>query len=197
LRNEGAAPINVQIRLFRWSQVDGKEKLEPTDDVVASPPAVTLAPKTNYVARIVRVSKRPVVGEESYRVLVDQLPEPAQKGMNAVNLLVRYSIPVFFGASDRSNPAVAWNVAVSGNTVKVTAHNAGDRRIRIATLNIKDAKGKTISLGNGLVGYVLGKSSVGWTAPAKGFAAGGAISVSAQSDTGPLSASASAGSAKQ
>ena len=53
LRNDGTAPINAQIRIFRWSQVDGKENLEPTDDVVASPPAVALAPKTNYVARIV------------------------------------------------------------------------------------------------------------------------------------------------
>src|ERR1700737_2550394 len=97
LRNE--APINVQIRLFRWSQVDGKENLEPTDDVVASPPAVTLAPKANYVARIVRVTKRPIGGEESYRVLIDQLPAPTQKRGNAVNLLGRYSIPVFFGAS--------------------------------------------------------------------------------------------------
>ena len=94
LRNEGAAPINVQIRVFRWSQVNGKENLEPTDEVVASPPAVTLAPKGNYVARVVRVSKRPISGEESYRVLIDQLPEASQQRGNAVKLLVRYSIPV-------------------------------------------------------------------------------------------------------
>ena len=107
LRNEGTAPINVQIRLFRWSQADGKENLEPTDDVVASPPAVTLAPKANYVARIVRVTKRPISGEESYRVLIDQIPAPTQHQGHSVNLMVRYSIPVFFGASDRRDPAVA------------------------------------------------------------------------------------------
>jgi fimbrial chaperone protein len=191
LRNDGPAPISAQIRVFRWSQIDGKEQLEPTEDVVASPPAVSLAPKTNYVARIVRVTKRPVSGEESYRVLIDQLPAPTQQRGNAVNLLVRYSIPVFFGASDRRDPAVAWTVAVSGNKVKVTARNEGDRRIRIAALNIRDAKGKTVAFGKGLVGYVLGKSTIGWTAPAAGFAAGGSISVSAQSDTGPVDATAS------
>src|SRR5215831_943893 len=58
LRNEGAAPINAQIRVFRWSLVDGQEKLEPTDAVVASPPSVTLAPKGQYIARVVRVSKQ-------------------------------------------------------------------------------------------------------------------------------------------
>jgi fimbrial chaperone protein len=61
---------------------------------VASPPAAKLAPKSNYVVRVVRVTKRPVSGEESYRVLIDQLPEGAQQKGNAVNLLVRYSIPV-------------------------------------------------------------------------------------------------------
>jgi len=75
LRNEGTTPINAQIRVFRWSLVNGQEKLEPTDDVVASPPSVTLTPKGQYIARIVRVSKQPVAGEESYRLLVDQLPD--------------------------------------------------------------------------------------------------------------------------
>lgn len=191
LRNDGAAPINVQIRVFRWSQVDGKENLDPTEDVVASPPAVTLAPNGNYLVRIVRVTKRPISGEESYRVLIDQLPAPNQKRTSAVNLLVRYSIPVFFGASDRGDPAVAWSVAVSGNKLKVTARNNGARRLRIASLNIRNANGKTVSFNKGLVGYVLGKSTVAWTAPAAGFTPDGSISISAQSDTGPVEAVAS------
>src|SRR4051812_23852746 len=115
LRNEGATPINAQIRVFRWSLVDGQEKFEPTEDVVASPPSVSLTPKTQYIARIVRVTKRPVTGEESYRLLVDQLPDLSQQKNGAVNLLVRYSIPVFFGASDKKAPAVSWSVAVKGD----------------------------------------------------------------------------------
>jgi fimbrial chaperone protein len=193
LRNEGTAPINVQVRLFRWSQLDGKEHLEPTDDVVASPPAVTLAPKTNYITRIVRMSKRPVSGEESYRVLVDQLPDASQQRGNTVNLLMRYSIPVFFGAADRSTPKVAWTVAVTGNKVRVTARNEGERRIRIAALNLRDSKGKTVTFGKGLVGYVLGKSSASWTTSAAGLSANGTVSVSAQSDTGPVDTTASIG----
>src|ERR1700694_5222625 len=62
LRNEGTTPIDAQIRVFRWSLVDGQEKLEPTDDVIASPPSVTLTPNGQYIARIARVSKRPVNG---------------------------------------------------------------------------------------------------------------------------------------
>ena len=45
LRNDGATPLNAQIRVFRWSQVNGEDKLEPTTDVVASPPLTKLSPK--------------------------------------------------------------------------------------------------------------------------------------------------------
>lgn len=101
LRNEGAEPINAQIRVFKWSIVNGKEQLTPTNDVVASPPSITLTPKGQYVTRIVRVSKQPVVGEESYRLLVDQLPDLSQQKNGSVNLMVRYSIPVFIGAPNK------------------------------------------------------------------------------------------------
>ncbi len=190
LRNEGTTPINAQIRVFRWSLVDGQEKLEPTEDVVASPPSVTLAPNGQYIARVVRVSKQPVAGEESYRLLVDQLPDLSQRKSGAVNLLMRYSIPVFFGAPTKKNPTVAWSLAVKGDKVTLTAHNSGDRRLRISALALHDAKGKSVSFGAGLNGYALGQSTKTWTIPAHGFATSGSATISGQSDGGPIQATA-------
>src|SRR3954468_9259748 len=191
LRNEGTTPIDAQIRVYKWSVVNGKEQLDPTDDVVASPPSVTLTPKGQYVARIVRTSKQQVVGEESYRLLVDQLPDLSQQRNGAVNLMVRYSIPVFFGASNKKNPTVAWSVAANGDKITLTAHNSGDRRLRISALSLRDAAGKSLSFGSGLAGYALGQSAVSWTVPGRGFSPNGAISVTAQSDGGPVQAVAS------
>ena len=194
VRNEGTEPINAQIRVFKWSIVNGKEQLNPTDDVVASPPSVTLTPKGQYVVRIVRTSKQPVVGEESYRLLVDQLPDLSQQRNGAVNLMVRYSIPVFFGAANRKIPAVAWSVAPNGDKITLTARNSGERRLRISALSLRDASGKSLSFGSGLAGYALGQSAVSWTVPRQGFAANGSISVTAQSDGGPVQAIASVAS---
>ena len=193
LHNAGATPINAQIRVFRWSLVNGEEKLEPTDDVVSSPPMVTLAPNGKNIARIVRVAKTPVVGEESYRLMVDQLPDLSQQKNGAVNLMVRYSIPVFFGAANKKNPTLAWSIAVKGDKVTLAAHNTGDRRLRISALTVKDASGRSVSLGNGLAGYALGQSTKSWTLPARGFAVRGSASISAQSDGGPVQAVASIG----
>lgn len=68
LRNEGDQKLYVQIRIFRWTGTQSEPSLEPTSDVVVSPPAATLTPGTEYVVRVGRVAKQPIVGEESYRI---------------------------------------------------------------------------------------------------------------------------------
>ncbi len=98
LRNEESVESDVQTRVFRWLQADGRETLEPTTDAVASPPAIRLTPHSDYTVRIVRTATEPVAGEESYRVIVDQLPSPGRQMQRAVNILIRQSIPVFFRA---------------------------------------------------------------------------------------------------
>jgi fimbrial chaperone protein len=188
LRNDDNAEINVQIRVFKWSQVNGQETLEPTTDVVASPPAIKLAPRTEYVARIVRTSKQPIQAEESYRLFVDQLPQIQGRGPRQINVLLRQSIPVFFSPRVGANANVTWSFGYDGSRLLVTAQNSGERRLRISSLTLHDGTGRTISFGNGLVGYVLNRSAMSWTAPAPahGFGAGGAINLSAQTDTGPI-----------
>src|ERR1700739_1587664 len=93
LHNAGTAPINAQVRVFRWSQANGQEKLEPTADVAASPPVLTIGANGKNLVRIIRQSKQPVVGEESYRLLIDQLPDLAVQKNGGVKLMGGYSIP--------------------------------------------------------------------------------------------------------
>lgn len=186
LRNDEDSEATIQTRVLRWTQSGGKESLEPTTDVVASPPAVMLAPHTDYVVRVVRVSKQPVRGEESYRVVVDQLPRTGGKQARTVNLLIRQSIPVFFRSREISLPQVSWQMMSDAGKLVVVASNAGDERLRIANLRLKDSAGATVSFGNGLVGYVLGRSSMSWVAPknSPGFGSSGSISVTADTNKG-------------
>jgi fimbrial chaperone protein len=192
LRNEGQTAINVQVRVFRWLQSDGEERLETTEDVVASPPAVALAPNADYVARVVRVTKRAVEGEETYRLVVDELPDATQAQTNTVRMLVRHSIPVFFSASERTPPNVDWSVSRSSSRVMLSARNNGDSHLRVSALTLRDQYGKKISFGGGLVGYALGRSTMRWVAPGSthGFAPKGSVSVSSQGNDGPLHATA-------
>lgn len=185
-------PIATQIRVFRWIQEAGRERLEPTEDVVVSPPAVELRPAQDYVVRVVRVVKNPVAGEESYRILIDELPEVVQSP-RTVKFVVRHVIPVFFDELGSSSPKPTWRVTQNGRAISLTVANAGDRRIRLALVRIRDAAGRTVSFGSGLVGYALGRSVMTWTLPATSkpaFLAGTKVTISGQTEEGPFDAQA-------
>jgi fimbrial chaperone protein len=190
LRNEGTKPLDAQIRIFRWTQADGADLLTPTEEVAASPPLASLRPSTDYTVRIVRTSKEPVVKEEAYRLLIDELPTPATGSVAAVNIALRYSIPVFFTVPGVAAPKLSWDLQQRANKPVIVVSNAGDRRVRLAKLKFTDGKGAIASFGEGLAGYVLGRSSRSFEVPAnaKGFGAGGVVSMSAQSDSGPIEA---------
>jgi fimbrial chaperone protein len=193
LRNDGQAPLNIQARVFRWVQSNGTERLEQTDEVVASPPLATLRSKADYALRLVRVSKAPIRGEASYRVLVDELPDPATRRPGVVTLLVRQSIPIFFSGRAAAPPSVSWSAALRGRSLVLTAQNSGDRRLRISALTVS-WNGQLLARNDGLLGYVLGHSTMRWTLPLRRAGAyRGPIDIIATSDSGPVRARATIG----
>ena len=144
VNNEDYA-VTVQTRVFLWRQGAVGETLEQTSDVVASPPSVTLQPHQEYTVRVVRTAKATVQGEESYRVVVDQLPDLRRQPANGVNLLIRQSIPVFFSSLESIRPDVDWSLQSDGDQVRLVAANSGDIRLRIANVRLVDASGNSIS----------------------------------------------------
>ena len=189
LRNEGNRNLHVQIRVFRWTGTQSEPVLEPTSDVVVSPPAATLTPGTEYVVRVVRVTRQPVAGEESYRVLVDELPDPADGRANTVRFAFRYSIPAFFAAASAAPADVSWSMAVTGRNAVLTATNSGGRRARLANLKVIDGNGTALIQRPGLFGYALGKSVTAWTLLAAGKTAPrGPLRLVAESETGAIHA---------
>lgn len=190
LNNSGTEAINAQIRVFKWTQIDGKDQLVPTKDVVASPPAVKLGPGRSSVIRIVRRSKTPTPAEESYRLVVDEVPKAPKAAQAGVGFAVRYSVPVFFTNSSQSSD-ITWTASVSKGQLRIEAENAGGRRVRLADLKIVNG-GKSLNVSQGLAGYVLGDSSRFWLVKggAKLAAPGSTIKIIAKGDNGPIEATA-------
>lgn len=96
VRNEDQRPVSVQVRVFKWNEAGGTNDLQPTRDVVASPPLATLSPGTENVIRIVRVKTGPAGPRETYRLIVDELPDNRPLRSGQVQVVVRHSIPVVF-----------------------------------------------------------------------------------------------------
>lgn len=189
LSNLGSEPLTAQIRIFKWIQKDGKDEFVETRDVVASPPTVKLAPGKKGVIRVVRVSKAPASTEESYRLIVDEIPPPPKPQQSGVGFAIRYSIPVFFSKSGEDTN-VSWSAKMANGKLVVTAANGGGRHIRLSGLKIVSANGNAVSFGSGLSGYVLGQSTKIWVAKSKSIASGNTVKIVAQGDNGTIEATA-------
>jgi fimbrial chaperone protein len=163
--NSGTMPENIQVRAMRWTQSGGMDRLEPSDDVVVSPPIALVRPGTDQVVRIVRMTQRPVVGEEAYRLLVDELPTPARMASSSVSLVVRQSIPVFFRSPSAMAQPLSFMVKRQESASAAIAINHGDVHEKLTMLAIKDNHGAVQYSRSGLLGYVLGKSSFSWPVP--------------------------------
>ena len=190
LENRDSDDLAIQLRVFKWEQKDGKDRLVPTKDVVASPPMAKFKAETRYTVRVVRVAKTPVRGEESYRLLIDQLPKPAAKSSSQVNFLIRQSIPLFFSAEPGTKAALRWSALLDKNQLVVTAKNVGGRRARLSNLSLDTPSGLAGPPREGLAGYLLAGSAVKWVQRIpKGLTAGSRLTIRAQDEYGPIEAS--------
>jgi len=128
LQNPGSDVTNVQIRIFKWVQKDGKRQLLKTRDVVASPPFAKIRPGKRNTIRVVRLSRRPLGAEESYRLLIDEIPVRKKTNRFQVGIALRYSLPVFFGSRPDQPDLLKWTVVQKNGETIVTAKNNGPRR---------------------------------------------------------------------
>ena len=153
LRNNGPRPINAQVRVFHWSAKDGKDNFAETRNVVVSPPISTIRPGGDLNIRLLRTSGAAVQGEESYRVIVDEIPDANRVTNVGVTIAIRYQLPLFVISPEATKPQITWAVRMVGGKRVLVATNAGDVHLRIANLTVGNLK-----LGKGLQGYVLGRS---------------------------------------
>ena len=184
LENKGTTVITAQVRIFKWEQKDGKEIMTPTTDVVASPPALKIQPGGKATIRIVRLSKAPIVGEESYRLIIDDIPPPPDKAGDSISFAVRHAIPVFFQAPGIKTQ-LSWSASIHGEDLELSANNAGDLHSRLAQLVVTSA-GKQVAALNGLAGYVIGHDVSHWKFKVKGVQVGSTLALKAAGNDGPI-----------
>lgn len=190
LSTENKEGVAVQARVFRWSQAAGEDKLEKTEEVAISPPMLKVQAGASSALRVVRVAKTPVSGEETYRVLIDEIPDRTKLQAGTVALKIRQSVPVFFAGVDARPGSVAWKVVQHDRKLALEATNGGQKRVRIRTLAVTDDKNRDL-LKDGM-SYLLNGQSKRWDLKADAASAKTFI-IKAESDTGPINASVKVG----
>ena len=138
VRNSGAEPVVVQVSSNAWSQDKGKDVLNTTNDLVVSPPVVTIAAGEEQVIRI--GLRRAPDGEKelSYRIFLQEVPPPPRPGFQGLVVALRVGLPVF--VQPRKGDAKAnllWSADLSTpDAVKLSVDNRGTGHIQVSTVQL-------------------------------------------------------------
>ncbi|BAN27256.1 fimbrial biogenesis chaperone [Caballeronia insecticola] len=166
LHNDGSVPLNAQVRVFAWTQSLDEDHLERTSEIVASPPIVRIAPNGDQTIRILRVSHAPLAREETYRLLIDEIPNGQSATATGVRMQLRYSVPVFAGVSDERAPPLALTLerkdAQAGAPLMLRAANNTDLHAQLSRVRLEWPDGQSTQLSAGLLGYALPRAVRRW-----------------------------------
>lgn len=191
LVNTGTDPVSLQLRIFKWSQANGEEVLEPATDMLVSPPATTIPPGASYTVRVARESNASVQNELSYRVFIDELPKPVDPRTvgQGVSMVLRTSLPVFV-VDPKAFAKLDWKVWQDASGLHVDATNSGRRHAKITGLTVRPDGGAPMVFGAGLNGYVLAGShkrfDLKLDPKAKPLTPGMLVKLTAQDDNMPV-----------
>ncbi len=170
LTNTSERPIRAQIRVLIWSQVAGQDQVNPIRDLVASPSITEIKAGEQQLIRIIRIAPQNTAVEQTYRLLIDELPSSAQAdAQTGLQLLLQYSIPVFIQPTDsiamRNGLTLLNQVNFQYQNQQLIVTNNAKSHIRISELTYINPNGERIPLINGLVGYALAGQSMRWDIP--------------------------------
>ena len=129
--------------------------------------------KGEQLVRLVRAGNDLAPLQKSYRLVIDEIPDPATPLVNGVVLRMRYSVPVFVaGATPEPTPELDWRVTRADKEWVLRLDNTGTRYAQVASLQIVTGADAQVAKVDGLLGYALAQRQREWRIPVKHGAAG-------------------------
>lgn len=185
VRNNSANDdIVLQARVLKWSQHDNAEQYDAQDDLVVSPPLITVKPGTQQIFRV--VNRKGVIAsvteEKSFRLIIDEIPVEGKKSQGPLNFQMRYSLPLFVGipiAYADKNASHRLHAMADGLRYRLITQpqpaieisNIGSFNARLSKVRINVEDASPIILSEGLLGYVLVGSTKSWPIDTKHLSA--------------------------
>ncbi len=163
--NMGTRETAIQIRAFVWSQRNGDDQLADSDAVALSPPFAQIDPKASQVIRL--ILRQPPQGREAtYRILIDQIPPPAEPGI--VHMVLRLSIPIFAEPPARAVPHVRFHLEIDSGKLVLVGINDGLRHEAIHDIVLSTSDGRKFKEESGASPYILAGVTRRWPIAAQG-----------------------------
>jgi fimbrial chaperone protein len=164
VRNEEAAPVVVQAQGLAWSQEGGQDTLVPSRDLLISPAVFTMPPGGSQLVRVALRREPDPSRELSYRITLQEVPQPAAPGFTGLQVALRLSVPIFVAPTAPAAPGLVWSSTVGPDgRMSVIARNDGTAHARISRFSVKTQDGSATLLEQPGLAYVLPGASRQWS----------------------------------
>lgn len=144
--NEAAEKLQIQLKALEWTQdAEGKDHYSETNDILYFP-RILIFDKAEE--RIVRAGIRmpAVAREKTYRLFLEEIPEPAKaEGVN-IAIAIRFGVPVFIKPLKEEPRGEIEKIGMSGGAVDARVKNTGNLHFIVHSVVVKgkNRKGEEI-----------------------------------------------------
>jgi len=165
IKNESEEKLTLQLRAYKWQQdEEGKDIYLPTKDIIFFPKIFKIQ---NDEEKLIRIGTKIPPGrhEKTYRLYIEEIPEPHTIETTAVRILLKVGVPVFISPLKTVTKGSIEKVEMRNGSLFITAKNEGNSHFIIKSVKVEgiDTEGKEVF--NTEIGgwYLHGGNSKGFT----------------------------------
>ncbi len=157
VENTSDEVVTIQATLNSWTQADGMDKNEPTEDLLVSPPIFKVQPQSRQVVRIGFLKTPDATREGTYRLFLQEVPQPRKPDEQGMGVSLRMSLPIFVAPSAGNHQALLkWTAqSVDDNHLKLSLANSGNAHIQITAISVSLPDGSYLAGSPAMMTYIL------------------------------------------
>ena len=165
LRNNDQEPTVIQVSLMAWSQVDGEDVYTPTQDMLVTPPIVTIQPGAEQLLRLALRRPFDPQRELTYRVFLQEVPPPPRPGFRGLQVALRMSVPIFANANQALLPKMQWKSSyiAKEHALRVELINSGAAHLHLYEFSLRKPNSNTDLIIQQTAVYLLPGQRHEWT----------------------------------
>jgi len=137
ISNPSDQAMSLQVETLSWSQPDGTNYYQPTEDLLVAPPIAEIPPQGSQIFRV--TLRHPLSGsvEQTYRLVLEDISEVLNPKSGVVAIRFRHNLPVYVTPPGEAKAAARWSrCAAAAGKGCVRLDNDGSRRLRVSELTV-------------------------------------------------------------
>ncbi len=134
--NEGEK-LQLQMRAFEWTQdSEGKDQYTETRDIIFFPKLMSLKGNEEGVLRA-GIKMPPATQEKTYRLFLEEIPEPQKAEGAKIQLAVRFGVPIFVKPTRENVSGEISSLKLAGGKLDLAVRNSGNVHFQIESFDVK------------------------------------------------------------